>query len=296
MHRATFGKIVAALRKERFDPVQGRTWTQKHLAQTAGLSERLIANIERGDKVNLEGDILGGLANAFLLTTLERREFFALATEIGADQTVMPSHDPQKIREQVFTVIEGLHTPGFVYDDYFDIVAANNGSLALHGIQGAWLQQMAVDYGTANFMHVIFAPDSPMRRSMARNWHGLAGGNMSQFRAMSLRHRHTARFRALFARLCALPDFYALWSATTQQAQGDFASRMRIHAYPHPELGALFYSVFAVSSYSFANYLHVTALLALDDQTAAVFAELHTRRPRHIVQLADWPRAEEEES
>ena len=83
MHRATFGKIVAALRKERFDPIQGRTWTQKHLAQTAGLSERLIANIERGDKVNLEGDILAGLANAFSLTTLERREFFALAIEIG---------------------------------------------------------------------------------------------------------------------------------------------------------------------------------------------------------------------
>jgi len=296
VHRATFGKIVAALRKERFDPVQGRTWTQKHLAQTAGLSERLIANIERGDRVNLEGDILAGLANAFSLTTLERHEFYALAIEISEDQTVMPSHDPQKIRGQVFTVIEGLHTPGFVYDDYFDIVATNNGSLALHGIPGEWLQQMAADYGTANFMHVIFAPDSPMRRSMARNWHALAGGNMSQFRAMSLRHRHTARFRALFARLCALPDFFALWSATTQQTQGDFASRMRIHAYPHPELGPLFYTVFAVASYSFANYLHVTALLPLDDQTAAVFAELHTRRPRHVVQLADWPRAEEEET
>ncbi len=288
MRRSTFGKIVAALRKERFDPVQGKAWTQKHLALAANLSERLVANIERGDKVNLEPGILGSLADAFTLTTLERREFFALAAEITHDQAVNPTHDPQQIREQINTVINGIHLPGFVYDDYFDVVAANHASLVLHGIPSEWLLQLAALHGAANFMQVIFAQDSPMRQSMARNWEGLAYGNMSQFRAMSLRQRHTERFQALFARLCTLPNFLDYWN-TTQHAQSDFASRMRIHRYPHPVYGLLFYTVFAVTSYSAHNHLHVTALLPLDDKTDESFNAIYNQRPGYVLHLSTWP-------
>lgn len=288
MHRSTFGKIVAALRKERFDPVQGRAWTQKQLAQTANLSERLVANIERGDKVHLEADVLSGLADAFSLTTLERREFFALAAEITHDQSVNPAHDPQQIREQVNTVINGTHLPGFVYDDYFDVVTANHAALTLHGIPSEWLQRLAAEQGAANFMHVIFAADSPMRRSMARSWETLAYGNMNQFRAMSLRHRHTARFQVLFARLCALPDFFTYWSST-HHTHSDFTSRMRIHQYPHPIYGPLFYAVFAATSYSSQNHLHVTILLPLDDSTVATFNTIYSQRPGHVLHLSAWP-------
>jgi transcriptional regulator with XRE-family HTH domain len=290
VRRSTFGKIVAALRKERFDPVQGRGWTQKYLAQSANLSERLVANIERGDKVNLGPDVLSGLADAFSLTTLERREFFALAAEVTRDHAVNPTHDPQQIREQVNTVINGTHLPGFVYDDYFDIVAANHASLILHSIPSEWLQRLAAEHGAANFMHVIFAPDSPMRRSMARSWDTLAYGNMNQFRTMSLRHRHTPRFQALYARLCALPDFYNYWSST-QHASTDFASRMRVHQYPHPAYGILFYAVFAVTSYSAHNHLHVTALVPLDDKTVETFNAIYSQRPGHVLHLSAWPQA-----
>lgn len=294
MRRSTFGKIVAALRKERFDPIQGRGWTQKHLATAANLSERLIANIERGDKVNLEAQILGGLADAFSLTTLERREFYALAAEVTLDQAVNASHDPEQVRQQVNTVINGIHLPGFVYDDYFDIVAANHASLVLHGIPSEWLLRMAADHGTANFMQVIFAADSPMRRSMAKNWDALAFGNMSQFRAMSLRQRHTHRFRTLFARLSALPDFITFWSSS-QHAHSDFHSRMRVHQYPHPVYGLLFYAVFAVTSYSSQNHLHVTTLLPLDDTTVNMFNTIYSQRPGHVLHLSAWPLAEIEE-
>jgi hypothetical protein len=294
VRRSTFGKIVAALRKERFDPVQGRAWTQKHLALATNLSERLVANIERGDKVNLEPDILGSLADAFSLTTLERREFYALAAEVTHDHAVNPTHDPLHIRQQVNTVINGIHLPGFVYDDYFDIVTANHASLTLHGIPSEWLLRLAAEHGAANFMHVIFAHDSPMRRSMAKNWEALAYGNMSQFRAMSLRHRHTQRFRVLFARLCALPNFLEYWSST-QHAQSDFASRLRIHHYPHPVYGLLFYSVFAATSYSAQNHLHVTTLLPLDDKTVEVFNVIYSQRPGHVLHLSTWPQEEADE-
>jgi transcriptional regulator with XRE-family HTH domain len=294
VRRSTFGKIVAALRKERFDPMQGRAWTQKHLAQASNLSERLLANIERGDKVNLEPDILARLADAFSLSTLERREFFALAAEVAQDQSVNPTHDPQQIRESVNKVINGIHLPGFVYDDYFDIVSANNASLALHGIPSQWLQRLASEHGVANFMHVIFAADSPMRQSMAQSWDALAHGNMAQFRVMSLRHRHTERFRSLFARLSALPNFLTYWS-DSQHAHSDFASRMRIHSYPHPAYGQVFYAVFAVTSYSSQNHLHVTALLPLDDRTVEVFNMLYGQHPGRVLHLSVWPQPDTDE-
>ena len=291
MRRSTLGKIIAALRKERFDHLQGRAWTQKQLAQAANLSERLVANIERGEKVNLEADILAGLADAFSLTTLERREFFALAAEVAEEQAVNPTHNPQQIREQVDEVINGIHLPCFVYDDYFDVVAANHASLVLHGIPSAWLQKLMDEYGTANFLHVIFAQDSPMRQSMARNWPALAQGNISQFRAMSLRHRHTARFAALFARLSKQPNFLDVWSST-QHTYSDFASRMRTHRYQHPVYGILFYAVFAVTSYSAQNHLHVTALLPLNDYTVEVFNDIYSDRPGYVLHLSDWQQVE----
>ena len=134
-----------------------------------------------------------------------------------------------------------------------------------------------------------------MRQSMARNWQALAQGNISQFRAMSLRHRHTARFAALFARLSKQPNFLDVWSST-QHAYSDFASRMRIHRYQHPVYGILFYAVFAATSYSAQNHLHVTALLPLDDYTVGVFNDIYSQRPGYVLHLSDWPQAELDDS
>lgn len=89
MHPKEFGQLVAALRKEQFDPVIGKAWSQKMLAQSTQLSERVIANIEQGQKINLEVEILVRLANAFRLTTLERREFFAAATRLSDPEVVL---------------------------------------------------------------------------------------------------------------------------------------------------------------------------------------------------------------
>jgi len=58
MNRTDFGKLIAALRKEHFDPMAGKTWTQQMLAERSGLLPRAIGKIERGQKAALDADTL----------------------------------------------------------------------------------------------------------------------------------------------------------------------------------------------------------------------------------------------
>ena len=113
-----------------------------------------------------------------------------------------------------------------------------------------------------------------MRCSMQAGWQWLAQRNLHQFRAMALRHRHTARWNDLMARLRTLPDFSAAWLAA-RGAQEDFYSRLRVHQYVHPQYGELQYAVVVSTSYALVDNLHLTTLLPLDAHTCEVFALLH---------------------
>ena len=276
MQRSAFGQIVASLRKECLDPYTGRPWTQTQLAEATALSPRVIANLERGGRATLEGEVLERLAAVFQLTMLERREFFALAVEADSAAVAPPVFTPEQAAEQMLAVFANLHQPAFLYDDYFDILAANYAALTLHGIAPAWLHALAEETGRPNFLHVIFAPDSPMRYSMQAGWQWLAQHNLHQFRAMALRHRHTTRWNDLMARLRTLPNFGGAWIAA-RGAQEDFYSRLRMHEYVHAQYGELHYAVMAGTSYALVDNLHLTTLLALDAHTFEVFASLHAQ-------------------
>jgi transcriptional regulator with XRE-family HTH domain len=89
----SFGPIVASLRKNHFELTTGRSWSQKTLADRIGVSSRLIKSIEQGAKQSVDVETLTKLADAFQLTTLERREFFALAAGV-TDQQLMPNPPP----------------------------------------------------------------------------------------------------------------------------------------------------------------------------------------------------------
>lgn len=88
MEHATFGKVVAALRKEQISFHNGQNWSQQDLANEAGLTSRVVGRIERGEQARLDGEVLGSLAKAFNLTSLERREFFAMASEVANGEIV----------------------------------------------------------------------------------------------------------------------------------------------------------------------------------------------------------------
>jgi transcriptional regulator with XRE-family HTH domain len=287
MERSAFGQIVRSLRKEQLDPVTGEPWTQEQLAAASGLSARIIANLEQGRKATLEGETLVRLAGALALGTLERREFFALAVEVEVEAATAPAAlaAPQQAADPMLEVFAELHQPAFCYDDYFDILAANHAALVLHGIEPAWLHTLAAASGRPNFLHAIFAADSPLRTSMQGAWHTLALRNLQQFCAMALRHRHTARWNERMAQLRALPDFDSHWRAA-RTAPEDFASRLRVHRYTHARCGPLHYAVMVNSTYAPAIHLHLTTLLPLDAPTFEVFVALYAESHGKVLQ---WP-------
>jgi transcriptional regulator with XRE-family HTH domain len=278
MQRNAFGQIVASLRKERRDPLTGRPWTQEQLASASRLSLRVIANLEQGKKATLAGAMLENLAAALQLTTLERREFFTLAIDLEDGAAIAPVYDVTAADAELLELFASLHQPAFLYDDYFDILAANHAALTLHAIERGWLQSLAGEDERPNFLHVIFAPDSPMRRSMQAGWRMLALRNLHQFRAMTLRHRHTARWDELMARLRTLPDFSAYWEET-HFSQMDNYSRLRQHHYVHPCVGEVRYAVMANTVYRPVVHRHLTVLLPLDEHTFTVFTALRNAKP-----------------
>lgn len=73
MNRKEFGQLLATLRKD-------MGWTQFQLAELVEIDEAVISQVERGVKKHYEPELLFSLANAFQLTTLERREFFLAAS------------------------------------------------------------------------------------------------------------------------------------------------------------------------------------------------------------------------
>jgi transcriptional regulator with XRE-family HTH domain len=237
MQRNTFGQIVASLRKERRDPRTGRPWTQQQLATASRLSLRIIANLEQGKKATLDGAMLESLAAALQLTTLERREFFTLAIDLEDGSAAAPVYDVTAADAELLELFAGLYQPAFLYDDYFDILAANPAALTLHAIEPGWLQSLAGEGERPNFLHVIFAPDSPMRRSMQAGWRMLALRNLHQFRAMALRHRHTTRWHDLMVQLRMLPDFSAYWEET-HFGQADICQFAHVTAPPICSNGA----------------------------------------------------------
>lgn len=278
MQRYAFGQIVASLRKERRDPHTGRPWTQEQLAAASRLSLRVIANLEQGNKAILDGAMLENLASALQLTTLERREFFTLAIDLEDGSAVAPVFDAAAADAELLELFAGLHQPAFLYDDYFDILAANHAALTLHAIERGWLQSLAGEDERPNFLQVIFAPDSPMRRSMQTGWRMLALRNLHQFRAMTLRHRHTTHWHDLMAQLRMLPDFSAYWEET-HFSQADIYSHLRQHHYVHPHVGEVRYAVMANTVYRPVVHRHLTVLLPLDEHTYAVFAALWNAKP-----------------
>src|SRR5215212_3464983 len=117
MKRREFGKLVAALR-------QDMGWSQFELAEFSQLDNAVISQIERGVKKFFEPSLLFCLANAFQLTTMERREFIFAASGLDEDQIVrQPSvtmttdgFNATKILERMIDLTGQMRLPAYVVD------------------------------------------------------------------------------------------------------------------------------------------------------------------------------------
>jgi len=287
VERKMFGKVVAALRKEQMDFNSGNSWSQEKLADETGLTTRIVGKIERGSQVRLDRAILQELARAFRLTSLERREFFSMASEITDEAIVRDDLSHQDVFAQVWATLGTLCTPAFLMDSFGDLVGANRAVLDFHKLNWSQFNAARCTAGNVNILSLLLAPEAPIRRVLGSGWHSIALGNMRQWRVMTLRYRHTSRFRNLFTTLSAYPDFQMLWAASRRRVEDD-NSRLRSHFYTHGIYGPVAYTVFTNISLSACGDLYLATFVPQNRDTGAVFQNLADRKNRPMA-LTPWP-------
>lgn len=288
MNRKNFGQLITALRNEQFDPILGRAWTQKMLAEQTGLTERIIGDIERGQRVNLDAATLLALAKAFRLSTLERREFFAAVTEIEDVDTSANKRPAQEILEELLETLATIHMPAFIHDPFFDLIAMNSLYRTFHQ-----LPQSTFRNGTAislehNYLGLAFGEKAFLKRSLPQLWRQYVLRNILQFRYMTLRYRHTTYFQALFRALYKELVFREIWAQCLYLAD-DVYSQIKINDYYHNYHGRISYAMTLTSTLTPYGYLYLSVLVPRDQYTDDVFAYLRRENKLHIDKINPWP-------
>ena len=289
MEHETFGKIVAALRKEQVDPISGHSWSQQNLADKTGFTQRIVSKIERGRQAKLDGEILRKLASAFNLTSLERREFFAMASEVNDDEIVRTDSCDEEVFAQVWELLNDLRAPAFLMDAYGDIIGVNRAMLAFHNVSIARIQDMKGTSVSVNNLALLLDNGTPLRQMMGHAWQSIALVNVQQWRVMTLRYRHTPRYSQLFASLSAYPEFRMFWAAGNDPERAiDDCSRFRSYSYNHGTHGHVAYTVFVNTSLSIHGELYFSVLVPRNAPTSSLF-QILVGDHNNAVSITPWP-------
>jgi len=291
MQRSEFGQLVAALRKQIFDPQTGRGWTQRELAAETGLSTKMIGDIERGRRVHLEPDVLVRLADAFGLIPLERREFFSAASGVATDAARVDLPDSHAVRAELSARLSAIQLPAYIHDPLGNVIAVNALLLALFQEVGAALDAAPCAAPVRfNQLRIPFDPHSPLRQLNCPIWHRRCLDYTAHFRIASLRYRHTEHFAHLFRALCGYSDFLRAWLGVGHGLE-TAGSHLPDYVYVHPRVGRLRYTLHKAATCSPAGEIYVCTLLPADSYTTACFNRLVQQINGTLHNFAPWPQA-----
>jgi transcriptional regulator with XRE-family HTH domain len=292
MNRKDFGELVAALR-------QDLGWTQFQFAEYSELDDAIVSQIERGVKKHFEPQLLFQLANAFQLTTLERREFFLAAS--GLDQKEMVRQPSAATLTDVFDVSKTLNKmieltgqvrlPAFLWDVYGDIIAANNIILSFFRIPPEFVEKAGQIPAGYNVSRFSFGKDLVARSLVIENWEQFALNTMRAFRENSLRYRARPYFKYLmkiFRNQNEYPLFDRYWKLVSSVEQ-DKEVNTDTYAYRHGEFGEIKYISSSVVSITSFGELIFVQYLPLDQRTSQVFEELTQSAGQGATTFAPWP-------
>ena len=292
MKRKDFGELVAALR-------QDLGWTQSHLAEYADIDDAVVSQIERGVKKYFEPHLLFRLANAFQLTTLERREFLLAAS--GLDQKEMVRQPSASTLTDVFNVRKTLdkmieltgqvRLPAFLWDVYGDIIAANNIIISLFTVPPEYVEKVSQIPGGYNMCRFSFGKDLVARRLVIENWDQFALNSMRAFRENRLRYRAQPYFKYLmkiFRDQNEYPLFDRYWKLVSSIEQ-DKEVNTDYYAYRHAQFGEIKYISSSLVSITSFGELLLVQYLPLDGSTSQLFEELAQEAGQGATTLAPWP-------
>lgn len=297
MDRRKFGKLIAALRKERFDE-DGNRLTQAGLAERAQqldprspVSDIIIGKIERGERAMLDDRMLLCLANTLELTVGERREFFLAATGLDDPQIYPTQTDAAEILESVLQMLGDIQLPALLLDNYLDVIAANAMLVKMYDANQIDLRPRRGQSAGLNLLSFIFSADfAPHRRQMTqRQWHNFAVGNVIYFRRVTLRSRMTRHFRKLFTQLRRNREFRWFWEQVFYEEQQYFVGGESIKL-GMPGAGRLNFLTAPLVTFTPFGNLEIVTHIPRSVETAAAFCRMAQESPARTSQYAAWPK------
>jgi len=288
MEHKKFGRLVAALRQE-------MGWTQAQLAQFARVDYPLVSQVERGVKSLLERELLLKLAEAFQLTTLERREFFLASTGLESGQLVRSpvggAAEAEQSLRRMLDLLESLRLPAFLLDAYTDVLALNFTAFAFFQIPPEMMAGAMQVPGGMNALRLVFGRELAARSHMISNWEFYALSTMRFFRGTSLRYRATPYYEYLmksFRDPSEYPLFERYWrmvSAVDQDRDGTYER----FEYDHDSFGHLSYEVVTTVCLTPEGELYLNQYIPTDDSTWKTFEGLAARSGMGVIPAAPWP-------
>jgi len=288
MDSREFGKLLAALRKQNLTD-HGKTWTREELSRHIHISAHQLGRLERGSRKYLDTETLQLLADAFNLTTLERKEFFFAAVGISEDDIFHP--DETEARTDLRNLIEALklmQSPTILVDDYADIVAANMNVMHLYQVKQDYLTSSGDSYAAYNLMKFIYDESSGYKGAVGAAWEDMARRNINYFRRITLRKRHKPYFKKILGELRRFEKFDLYWHEISRSPSG-IDSVYDYYRWHHPSFGPL-HMVFTETSIPTRHgNLHLFNYTPCDLETAEAFYRIAREAGNVAFPLAPWP-------
>lgn len=259
-------------RRTRLDPAalgyaggQRRTpgLRREEVAQRAGISTTWYSWLEQGRGGPPSIHALDRLAEALMLTAVEREHLFLLAVGRPPEVRYQP---PRGVTPRLQYVLDALDAcPAMIRTATWDVVAWNRAEAAVFTDYGA------LPSAERNVLRQIFL--DPRARTVNFNWESVARFVVGVFRGDAARAGAAATVQPLVDELCAKsPDFAMMWRESEVTSACEGARRLC-----HPELGeiALEFSAFAVDGRADLAMLVYTPVSADDAARIRALAVAH---------------------
>src|SRR5580693_6978805 len=207
---------------------------REEVAQRANISPTWYTWLEQGRGGAPSAVVLDRIAQALMLTDVEREHLFLLG--LGRPAEVRYRKD-EGVTPRLQRVLDALEPcPALIRTAIWDVVAWNRAATV-----------MLIDYGSLppgqrNILRFIFL--DPRVRAAQYDWESVARFVVGAFRVDAARAGAAAEVEPLVDELCRLsPEFKALWRDNDVRSHGEGVKQIR-----HPVLGliAFEFSAFAV--------------------------------------------------
>jgi transcriptional regulator with XRE-family HTH domain len=207
---------------------------REEVAQRAHISPAWYTWLEQGRGGAPSAEVLDRIAEALMLTDVEREHLFLLG--LGRPPEIRYQKSAG-VTPRLQRVLEALNpSPALIRTAIWDVVAWNQAATV-----------MLVDYGALppeqrNVLRTIFL--DPRARTIQYDWESVARFVVGAFRTDVARAGATAEVSSMVDELCRLsPDFKTMWHDNNVTTRHEYVKHIN-----HPALGdfAFEYSAFAV--------------------------------------------------